>query len=78
MCSTKSFEDCIPVGAELMFELLNRIHHSALPPMTFLSNSERKCCGNCTDSDLKDSRADVMEAKGNQDMPYNHRYLMDT
>ena len=63
MRSAKTIEDCLPSGAAIMFELLAIIHCSAFPLMRFLSNSDWKRCGNFTDSDLKASRADVMEAE---------------
>ena len=44
-----------------MFELLASIHHSSLPKMSFLSNSDWKQRGNFPDSDLKASRVDVIE-----------------
>ena len=42
MFSAKPFEDFLPEGSVIMFELLFRIHFIALPLMNLLSNLELK------------------------------------
>ena len=68
---SKPFEFFLPAGAEMMFEFLSSIHCSALPLMIFLSNLGCIQHGNFPDFDLEASRADVVEAKDKEDIPYN-------
>ena len=67
-----------PSGAAIMFDLLERIQHSAFPPISFLLKLEWKRLGNCPASDLKFSSAEVMDVEDKYDTPYNHQHLVST
>ena len=61
MRSANPFENLRPAGAAITFDPLERIHHSAFPPISFLSKLEWNRLGNCPASDLKFSSTEVID-----------------
>ena len=46
--------------------------------MILLSKSEWNLLGNCPESDLKDSRVDVMDVEEKDEIPQSQQYLVTT
>ena len=62
----------------MMFESLAMIQRRDLPLMSLLSKYEWNLLGKCPASDLKVSRADVMDVEDKDDIPYTHQFLVHT
>ena len=75
MCSANPFEDWLPDGAAMMFDLFESIQRRAFPPINFLSKSGWKRLGKCPASDFKVSSAEVMDVDDRDYIPYNQHYI---
>ena len=60
----------------MMFESLEMIQRRDLPLMSLLSKYEWNLLGKCPASDLKVSRADVMDVEDKEDVIYSQHYLV--
>ena len=78
VCSTNSFKDWRPAGAEIMFEPFESIRQRAFPPINFLSESQWNLWGRRPASALNKSSADVIYVDDKYDIRYNQQYLVAT
>ena len=74
----RPFKYWSPAGAAVVFESLARIQRRYFPPMSFLFNSEYNILGNCLESYLKGSRADVMDVEDKDNITWSQQYLVAT